>query len=339
MGPLGLDLLSPSGIQPRFVQVVDPDLYAANEEHERSLESGGKHVATPYPPDPNYPAHAQSDPLAWTPMYRGHQNWMFSQTLDQHNYHGPGSESLNYAGYSRQWYDWDGTVMPPWSPSNWTATQKSDYRKAWFDFVFPAKSDGNFCIRGLKQLYDDNLPFADPYNPTPREFERWNDKVLNHFRSMSGLQSAVPQQELFILCAFSAERKNLTLWDAEYPGTFDSAYGPCVGGSNLHCGSTFKPSDVDDQAPYWNDYFMDTTKPKHPLITITPLTEVMFTWYNGTAMTAMSRTLRKLMEGASNGSVISGHGGPWLGGKFYGHRDARSKWYGPSQVVPDGYSW
>lgn len=131
-------------------------------------------------------------------------------------------------------------------------------------------------MRGLKQLYDATMPFVDEAHPTVREWELWNDKVLNHFRFLSGLPSCYPLQELYIMCAWTKERKTTNIWDSKYPGTFDSAYGPCLGGTNIHCGTTFKPSDVSDQYPYWNEVFVKYPKVVLPQpITLNQATEAV----------------------------------------------------------------
>lgn len=57
---------------------------------------------------------------------------------------------------------------------------------------------------------------------------------------------------MFARALWGDERKFTTMWDAEYPGTLGSAYGPCVGSSNAHCGATFIPN-LEDQAPYLPD--------------------------------------------------------------------------------------
>jgi len=57
---------------------------------------------------------------------------------------------------------------------------------------------------------------------------------------------------MFARALWGNQRKHTTAWDTKYPGKFDSAAGPCVGGSNSHCGASFVP-DANDQAPYLPD--------------------------------------------------------------------------------------
>lgn len=331
----GLSPLSLSGIPPDYVQVFEPEFYVLNEQHEDELNSGGG--PRPYPSDPNYPEDPRSDPLAYTPIFRGGQNYLFDIFFDKYTSHGL---DVTMTGTPAQWYDWDGvTTFPPWSSTSLSTTEKEAYRKAWYDWVFPNKDGNNFTMRGLKQLYEASPPFADITKPTVREYEVWNDRVLNLFRQMCGLNPATPLQELFIMCMWTEERKTSTLWDSKYPGTFDSAYGgPCVGGTNLHCGTTFKPSDLNDQAPYWNDYYTNTKVGMHPLITLNQGSEAVIVFYNGNATHGFSRTLRKLFELASLGSPVGGHSGTFAFRQYYGMRSGRSKWAGTLQQPPSGFS-
>ena len=65
---LVLDLFSRDGIRPFVVQYVDPELYALNNRHEDSLETGSKCVPTGYPPDEQYPSDSREDALAFHPL-------------------------------------------------------------------------------------------------------------------------------------------------------------------------------------------------------------------------------------------------------------------------------
>jgi len=331
---IGPTPFSPNGVSPYFIQIMNPELFKKNE-HE---EDGGSSTKIGLDEDPNYPSDSRSDPLAWTPMYRGGQNAVFDAQLDPYMFHGAGSESLFYC-QGGDWNNlyWDGTTFPIWIQNTATEEEKAAHRAAWYEYLFP--SDG-FCMRGLKQLYDANMPFKDEAHPTVHEWELWNDLVLNHFRFLSGLSPAYPSPELYIMCAWTRERKTTTMWDSKYPGTFDSAYGPCVGGTNLHCGTTFKPSDLDDQSPYWNEVF--TKYPKvvvPPLITLNQGSEAVTVWYNGTAMTALSRNIRNLVRSARDGTQIGGHAGPYCFRSLYGLAIGRSKWAGSLQQPPTGYTY
>lgn len=335
---LVLDLFSRDGIRPNAVQVLDPDLYSRNNDYEDSLEGGSKCIPTGYPPDPIYPSYPRMDPSAFHPIYRGGQNGVYD-VLDQHTFHG-----VNFNNTDGTYYDWDGTPFPIFMSSALTPTEQSDYRKAWFNFVFPGFDTGNFVMRGLKQLYETTMPFLNESAPTVREFEIWNDKVLNHFRVISGLESAIPLQEHFIQIQFSNERKRTTIWNS-YGGLSDSAYGPCPLptslSTNLHCGETFVPTLHTEQAPYWNSYYTG-----YPCVEMPPYigpftgTGAITVWYNGNAMTALSRNLRKLYDGSARlGNPIGGHGGPYAFRKYYGLTIGRSKWSGPLQSPPPGFTY
>lgn len=330
-------IFGPRGIQPNVVQVLAPLLYQYNEE--LSLSSVGRRNVG-YPEDPNYPTDSRSDPFAWTPMYRGGQTIVYDVAFTPYSFHGVGSESESYTDGT--WYEWDGiTTFPIFCPDTYTEAQKIQYRKDWYDFVFPGFSTGNFCIRGLKQLYESVQPFQDESNPTVREWEIWNDVVFNHFRTLSGLNPVTPLQELYIRCKWSKERKTTSIWDS-YSGVLDSAYGPCIPGTNIHCGSTFTPSTVDEQVPYWNQLYVAYPKIVKPdLITsVAGETEAITVWYNGTAMTAFSRNLRKLFEATgTSGEQIGGHAGSYAFRPYYGLSIGRAKFTGVAQSSPPGFTY
>lgn len=336
---LGPSPFSPFGVSPDFIQRLSPSFYALNEEYENN-DSGGCQ-STGYPPDLSYPSDPRSDCSALTPVYRGGQDQWFT-IIDAYPTHGP-QNSDNNMNPTYGWPEWDGsTIFPAYSSNTLSTTDKQQYRVDWYKFLFP-NYPNDFILRGLKQLYDSVLPFADDTQPTVSEMERWNLAVINHFRHLSGLPPATYLQELMIMCRWSRERKATTLWDTKYPGTFDSTYGPCVGGSNIHCGSTFKPSDIEDQKPYWNDYFCRyPCLPPHDLITLTQGSEAVTVWYNGNAMTAMSRNLRKLFESiVTSGGVnpIGGHQGPYALRQYVGLSKDRSKWTGDVFSPPSGFSF
>jgi hypothetical protein len=320
------------------VQILAPDAYRRNEEHERALEGGGC-KPTRYPDDPLYPPHADSDCLAMTPVYRNGQKRWF-EIIDAYSNHGPFGPGNN-ASSPPVWHEWDGTtIFPAYSLNSLTPEEKIQYRKDWYKWVFPGFPN-DFIIRGLKQLYDTVQPFQDESKPTVREFELWNDKVLNHFRYISGLPPAYMSQSLFIMCQWTFERKTTNIWDA-YGGTIDSAYGPCYlpPSGNLHCGTTFKPVYVD-QKPYNNEYYCNYPCGKDPPeVTLNQATEAITVWYNGNAFSAMSRNLRKLFEGSgTTGAVIGGHAGPYAGRSLYGLAVGRAKFAGSSFTPPSGYSY
>lgn len=110
------------------------------------------------------------------------------------------------------------------------------------EYTFGPNKNSN-TMRGLREHYYQINPFADPTNPTVAEIDNWNIEVINHFRSLFGIEKQVVGSPcLFHRAQWGQERKFTTYWDTTYPGRLDSPYGPCVGGRQGHCGSTFLPS-------------------------------------------------------------------------------------------------
>lgn len=336
-------LFSPTGLRSNLIDFI-PSPFSYETTLRQQDAGGSKCKRVGFPEDSAYPSDTRSDFAAKTPVYRGGQNKAL-EYLDKSVHHGiSGNLSTPWTSVyytDGTWYEWDGvTTKSPFIVDTATAAEKAAHRADWYNWLFPGDANGNYAIRGLKQLYESTLPFADEYNPTPSELERWNDLVINHFRTLLGLNPAVPMQELFIRSKWSDERKTTSLWDTSYPGTLDSAYGPCIGGTNTHCGSLFVPG-YSDQLPYWNDWnYNYPCFPEHPEIGTYAESEAIGTWWNGTAVTSMSRVLRNLVR---NGNT-SGHAGPFLFRPYYGYSiggvsatNLRSKWIGPIQGPPAGY--
>lgn len=118
------------------------------------------------------------------------------------------------------------------------------------EWVFPNPN----TMRGLKQLFDSKQPFQDNTSPTVAEIDAWNVEVIKHFRALFGITTPIQNDiGLYLQTQWADERKHTTIWDTNYPGTLDSSYGPCVGGTNAHCGASFLPN-CTDQAPYLVQY-------------------------------------------------------------------------------------
>ncbi len=134
---------------------------------------------------------------------------------------------------------WDGTV---YNPSKMTRTE----------FAGAICPSGD-RIRGIREVFYKNKPFADNKNPTKAEIDEWHRIAINHVRALVGYTSEDRQVKkdhcMFARALWGDERKFTTKWDAKYPGTLGSAFGPCLGSGNAHCGATFVP-DANDQAPY-----------------------------------------------------------------------------------------
>lgn len=134
---------------------------------------------------------------------------------------------------------WDGTVYNP-----------SKMSKAEFAQAICPTGD---AIRGIREVFYQHNPFADNTNPTKAEVDEWHRIAINHVRALVGYTAPERQVQkdhcMFARALWGNQRKNTDMWDQAYPGKFDSAAGPCVGGRNSHCGASFIPSP-EDQAPY-----------------------------------------------------------------------------------------
>ncbi|MBL8744154.1 MAG: hypothetical protein JNK04_23765, partial [Myxococcales bacterium] len=135
--------------------------------------------------------------------------------------------------------EWDGTIYNPSKMS-------------------PEELVGAICpsvdrVRGIREVFYANHPFADNANPTKAEVDEWHRIAINHVRALIGYTSEDRQVKqdhcMFARALWGDERKFTTMWDAAYPGVNGSAAGPCQGSSNAHCGASFLPSP-QDQAPY-----------------------------------------------------------------------------------------
>ncbi|MCC5815688.1 MAG: hypothetical protein JJT78_13110 [Leptospira sp.] len=109
----------------------------------------------------------------------------------------------------------------------------------------------NFTVR--REVFYNNRPFADNRNPTKAEVDEWHRIAINHLRALVGYTEEERKVQkdhcMFARALWGQERRFTTKWDSKYPGTVGTAYGPCQGSSNAHCGATFVP-DAADQAPY-----------------------------------------------------------------------------------------
>jgi len=134
---------------------------------------------------------------------------------------------------------WDGTL---YNPSQMSAA-------AFAKAICPSVDQ----VRGIREVFYAQKPFADNANPTKAEVDEWHRIAINHVRALVGYTSIDRQvqkdQCMFARALWGDERKFTTQWDAKYPGTLGSAEGPCQGSTNAHCGASFIP-DLADQAPY-----------------------------------------------------------------------------------------
>jgi len=138
---------------------------------------------------------------------------------------------------------WDGTVYNP------SQMSKSEFHRA----ICPGTGSGD-TVRGIREVFHENNPFADIRNPTKAEVDNWHRIALNHIRALVGYTGpeyqAVPDHCLFARALWANQRQRTTDWDAAYP-TGSNCNGPCT--SHLqcagHCGTNFLPNP-EDQAPF-----------------------------------------------------------------------------------------
>lgn len=142
-------------------------------------------------------------------------------------------------GWIHSWPTWDGRIYNP------SQMSKADFHQA----ICPSGD----TIRGIREVFYQHNPFHDLTNPTKAEVDEWHRIAINHVRALVGYTAPERQVQkdhcMFARALWGNQRKNTDMWDQAYPGTFDSAAGPCVGGSNPHCGASFIPSP-EDQKPY-----------------------------------------------------------------------------------------
>jgi hypothetical protein len=338
-----LSLLPRSGIGPQqYPFLAFPLSYETELRSQRLRNSSSRTLSRPPDLPANWPYPApRAHNCPYTPSYNPTSIWghdPIQDAMDNHKdtYGGGVTHGLasmaTLTGTIPTFYDWDGvTTFPIWFPTSYTPTQASDHRKAWYDWIYPKVNGRNYGIRGIKQLYEHYQPFVDEQFPTIAEYEFWSGVVLNHFRFLSGLDPVELNRDLFLQVTWASERKTTTYWDTLYPGTLDSANGPCVGGTSIHCGATFVPS-YSDRTPYY------TCVPQTDLTTMSQA-EAILTSYNGTAIIQMSRNLNQYFRDAESGIKISGHSATFAFRSKVGFGLARSKWAGTYTTPPPGYTF
>lgn len=141
------------------------------------------------------------------------------------------------------WIDWTGSE---WDGNPFDMTGKTLEQTC--AFLFP--SGNPYVVKGIREKFYEVNPFADNTSPTASEIADWNLEVIRHIRAMLNIVTPVNHDaRLYLESRWADERKFTTYWDTKYPGTVDSGYGPCTGGTNPHCGASFFP-DAGDRAPY-----------------------------------------------------------------------------------------
>ena len=143
------------------------------------------------------------------------------------------------------WKTWNGV---PINPCTSTKAQL-------MAFIFPAPGGVNTML-GLRERFYQVNPFQNNSDPTVAEIENWNIEIIRHFRKLIGFnQTNHPVHNhkcTYLRAAWSEERARSNHWTSKYPGSLNSAYGPCTVpfSSNQHCGAGFLPSP-SDQAVYF----------------------------------------------------------------------------------------
>jgi hypothetical protein len=202
---------------------------------------------------------------------------------------------------TKPWPKWDGTV---YDPTKMTPA-------AFYAALFP-NGDGDQLV-GLREVFYQYKPFADNSNPTKAEVDEWHRIAINHLRSLVGYTSAnlqvKPDHTLFIRALWGDERNFTHLWD-KYPGVADSAYGPCVAGTNPHCGATFFPSDPADQAPYLPSGFTPITFLPSGSEGVFPSPKSNIPW--------SIKWVRAFSAALKTEGFWGGHTGPWFHRETFG---------------------
>ena len=189
-------------------------------------------------------------------------------------------------------------------PANWlnwngiTFTSEYNNKAALLSWIWPRP----WQMRGLRQEFYSDPPFADNLAPTPLEIENWNIRVIRLFRRLLGITTPISnQRSLYLKAHWADERKNTTMWDTLYPGPNASPYGPCVGVNEAHCGATFLPN-CNHQLPYLSQ--------GEPCVVASGGAEgVFFVGKDWPWSIKLSRVLRNIVEAEG----LTGHGGPFAG--------------------------
>lgn len=127
---------------------------------------------------------------------------------------------------------WDGVTT--WNAC--TLTKEQLYAAIW-----PVNVK---VMRGLRELFYSVNPFANNSSPTVAEIDEWNERVINHYRSLLGISNPISNDiGLYLRAQWATERKHTTYWNTSYPT------GEICSPGGAHCGWTFIPS-CSDQTPY-----------------------------------------------------------------------------------------
>jgi len=145
-----------------------------------------------------------------------------------------------------------GWIRPSaWEAARWDGTPYNPSQMSKAELTAAICPSGD-TIRGIREVFYQHNPFADNTNPTKAEVDEWHRIAINHVRALVGYTQPERQVQkdhcMFARSLWGQQRKFTRQWDEEYPGQDGSAYGPCAGGGNGHCGATFMPSPEDQEA-------------------------------------------------------------------------------------------
>lgn len=280
----------------------------------------------PPPPPPPLPSHCPSyHPDHSTPATPSQSDTVKTITayVNAKGYHhDPNGIPWISAG---SWVPWDGVTTI--NPCTSTTAQIEA-------FIFP-KPGGVNCMRGLRELFYKVNPYADNANPTVAEIENWNIEVIRLFRRLLGFDEATHPVSndkcTYLKAAWATERLHTNYWTAGYPGTQDSATGPCTqpSSSNAHCGASFIPNPTD-QTPYLCPSNM------------APCTNTLAAEgiSNHNTDIPWSIKMSRIIGSYLHSDGIGGHTGPFVGRPLFGSAwyidptkpgtmEVRTKWGGP----------
>jgi len=148
-----------------------------------------------------------------------------------------------------------------WEAARWDGTPYNPSQMSRAELTRAICPSGD-TIRGIREVFYQHNPFADNTAPTKVEVDEWHRIAINHVRALVGYTQPERQVQkdhcMFARALWGQQRKFTRQWDAEYPGRDGSAYGPCQGGGNGHCGATFLPS-AEDQEEYLPESHLSCT--------------------------------------------------------------------------------
>ncbi len=235
--------------------------------------------------------------IRYTPEQANWSTFASKPLAARHTAHDPNSvEYLTAASWDTA--RWDGTVYNP------SRMSRADFFRA----ICPHVDQ----VRGIREVFYAQRPFADDRNPTRAEVDNWHRIAINHVRALVGYTSqdrqVRPDHCLFARALWGDQRQRSMMWDAEYPGVLNSAAGPCMGTSNPHCGATFLLS-AEDQVPFLPE--------GHPTCTAAPGAEGIFSGPKSNIPWSVKWS-RGLCNTLAAEGFWGGHVGPWFHRETFG---------------------